>query len=392
MTLTVTVNNVNRAPSFTATGAAVQATASVNSGATHTFTYLAVDADGDAMTYTVAVDTAPTGTYSIAAALGTFTFAPVFADAGKVFTFTVTATDAGTLTATTTTAVTVGYPVAVGDVTGNGTIAADDASEILKYVVGLVTFTPQQMYAADVNSDSQVGALDAAWILYYVVNGTWPTAKMSAAMGSVEIGQLQKEAEGYLLPINLAQTTGVLSVYAELDVDANVEVLGVTGRLPQGWISSSKIENGKVMFAFAGLEPLKEGSIAYISLRLKDKEANATIFGNANLNDGYSAALNSVTVREIPSEFALSQNYPNPFNPTTSIKFAIPENANVQLNVYNMLGQKVRTIMDGMQDAGYYTVNWDGTNDLGSKVSSGIYIYRISAGKYNATMKMNLLK
>jgi hypothetical protein len=391
-TLNVTVTNTNRAPSFTATGAAVQATASVNSGLVHTFTYLAVDADTDALTYTVAVDVAPTGTYSIAAALGTFTFNPVFADAGKTFTFTVTATDPSAATATTTTAVTVGYPVAVGDVTGDGTIAADDASEILKYVVGLVTFTPQQMYAADVNNDTMVGALDAAWILYRVVNGTWPTAKMSAAMGSVEIGQLQKEAEGYLLPINLAQTTGVLSVYAELDVDANIEVLGVTGRLPQGWISSSKIENGKVMFAFAGLEPLKEGSIAYISLRLKDKEANATIFGNANLNDGYSAALNSVTVREIPSEFALSQNYPNPFNPTTSIKFAIPENANVQLNVYNMLGQKVRTIMDGMQDAGYYTVNWDGTNDLGSKVSSGIYIYRISAGKYNATMKMNLLK
>jgi hypothetical protein len=391
-TLNVTVTNTNRAPSFTATGAAVQATASVNSGATHTFTYLAVDADTEALTYTVAVDVAPTGTYSIAAALGTFTFAPVFADAGKVFTFTITATDAGTLTATTTTAITVGYPVAVGDVTGNGTIAADDASEILKYVVGLVTFTPQQMYAADVNNDTMVGALDAAWILYYVVNGTWPTAKMSAAMGAVEIGQLQKEAEGYLLPINLGQTTGVLSVYAELDVDANVEVLGITARAPQGWISASKIENGKVTIAMAGLEPLKDGSIAYLSLRIINKEANATIFGNANLNDGYSAALNSVTVREIPTEFALSQNYPNPFNPTTSIKFAIPENANVQLNVYNMLGQKVRTIMDGMQDAGYYTVNWDGTNDLGSKVSSGIYIYRISAGKYNATMKMNLLK
>ncbi|MDQ7818088.1 MAG: FlgD immunoglobulin-like domain containing protein [Melioribacteraceae bacterium] len=391
-TLAVTVTNTNRAPSFTATGAAVQATASVNSGATHTFTYLAVDADTEALTYTVAVDVAPTGTYSIAAALGTFTFAPVFADAGKVFTFTITATDAGALTATTTTAVTVGYPVAVGDVTGNGTIAADDASEILKYVVGLVTFTPQQMYAADVNNDTMVGALDAAWILYYVVNGTWPTAKMSAAMGSVEIGQLQKETEGYLLPINLGQTTGVLSVYAELDVDANVEVLGITARAPQGWISASKIENGKVTIAMAGLEPLKDGSIAYLSLRIINKEANATIFGNANLNDGYSAALNSVTVREIPTEFALSQNYPNPFNPTTSIKFAIPENANVQLNIYNMLGQKVRTIMDGMQDAGYYTVNWDGTNDLGSKVSSGIYIYRISAGKYNATMKMNLLK
>jgi hypothetical protein len=391
MTLTVTVNNVNRAPSFTATGAAVQATASVANGATYTFTYKAIDADGDNITYSFTVNPTPSVVPTIAPVLGTLTFTPAFADAGNVFTFTVTATD-GSLTATTTTAITVTYASAKGDVTGNGTVAADDAAEILKYVVGLRTFTPEQMYAADVNNDTMVGALDAAWILYKVVNGSFPTAKISAAMGSVEIGQLQKETEGYLLPINLGQTTGVLSVYAELDVDANVEVLGITARAPQGWISASKIENGKVTIAMAGLEPLKDGSIAYLSLRIINKEANATIFGNANLNDGYSAALNSVTVREIPTEFALSQNYPNPFNPTTSIKFAIPENANVQLNIYNMLGQKVRTIMDGMQDAGYYTVNWDGNNDLGSKVSSGIYIYRISAGKYNATMKMNLLK
>lgn len=390
-TLNVTVTNTNRAPSFTATGAAVQATASVANGVLYTFTYKAIDADGDAIAYSVAVDPTPSVMPTIAPALGTLTFTPGFADAGKVFTLTVTATD-GTLTATTTTALTVTYAAILGDVTGDGSVGADDAAKILEYVVGKITLTDEQKYAADVNADGQVGALDAAWILYKVVNGSFPTAKMSAAMGSVEIGQLQKEAEGYLLPINLAQTTGVLSVYAELDVDANIEVLGVTGRLPQGWISSSKVENGKVMFAFAGLEPLKEGSIAYISLRLKDKEANATIFGNANLNDGYSAALNSVTVREIPSEFVLSQNYPNPFNPTTSIKFAIPENANVTLDIYNMLGQKVKTLLNGMQDAGYYTVNWDGSNDLGSKVSSGIYIYRISAGKYNATMKMNLLK
>jgi len=57
-----------------------------------------------------------------------------------------------------------------------------------------------------------------------------------------------------------------------------------------------------------------------------------------------------------------------------------------------MLGQVVKTLVDQEQEAGYYTVRWDGTNDFGSKVSSGIYIYRIIAGKYTSTMKMNLLK
>jgi len=392
-TVTVTVVNVNRAPSFTATGASTKPTASVKNTQVFTFTYTAVDPDGETLTYSVAsVSPAPAGTYNISASLGTLTFTPAIADAGKDFTFTIQAADPNNATATTTTVVTVTHTLAKGDLNGSGLPDATDASNILKHVVGLSPITdPEQLYAADVNGDGEVGAYDAAWILYYVANGSFPTAKISAAMGNVEFERASSEKGVISLPLTLKKTSGVVSVYTEVQLTDAVEFKGVSTSLPEGWVAYSNFANGVLKIAMAGTTPLKDGNVALINLALKDKEAQVNLNASAKLND-QSFGMMSVKVKEIPTEFSISQNYPNPFNPTTSIKYAIPQDARVSLVVYDMLGQVVKTLVDQEQEAGYYTVRWDGTNDFGSKVSSGIYIYRIIAGKYTSTMKMNLLK
>ena len=391
-TVSVTVVNVNRAPSFTATGASTKPTATVKNTQVYTFTYTAVDADGDALTYSVAsVSPAPAGTYNISASLGTLTFTPAIADAGKVFTFTIKASD-GTADVTTTTVVTVTHTLAKGDLNGSGLPDATDASDILKHVVGLTPITdPEKLYAADVNGDGEIGAYDAAWILYYVANGSWPSAKISAAMGNVEFERASSEKGVISLPLTLKKTSGVVSVYTEVQLTDAVEFKGVSTSLPEGWVAYSNFANGVLKIAMAGTTPLKDGNVALINLGLKDKEAQVNLNASAKLND-QSFGMMSVKVKEIPAEFSISQNYPNPFNPTTSIKYAIPQDARVSLVVYDMLGQVVKTLVDQEQEAGYYTVRWDGTNNFGSKVSSGIYIYRIVAGKYTSTMKMNLLK
>ncbi|MFQ6091595.1 MAG: FlgD immunoglobulin-like domain containing protein, partial [bacterium] len=111
----------------------------------------------------------------------------------------------------------------------------------------------------------------------------------------------------------------------------------------------------------------------------------------------------------IPGEYFLSQNYPNPFNPTTSIQYSVisdqsPATSNqysvnseqssphITLKVYNLLGQEVRTLVDETTGAGYYTVTWDGRDDNGVEVASGIYFYRLRAGDYSGTRRMLLLK
>jgi hypothetical protein len=94
----------------------------------------------------------------------------------------------------------------------------------------------------------------------------------------------------------------------------------------------------------------------------------------------------------VPDKFALGQNYPNPFNPTTQIQYDVPKASDVKIVVYNILGQPVRTLVNETKDAARYTITWDGKNDNGMPVSTGVYIYKIQAGEFSATKKMNLLK
>jgi hypothetical protein len=94
----------------------------------------------------------------------------------------------------------------------------------------------------------------------------------------------------------------------------------------------------------------------------------------------------------IPTVYALDQNYPNPFNPTTTISYQLPKESNVKLTIYNILGQPVRTLVNDRQPASYYTIVWDGKNDRGMTISSGTYIYTITAGDFVQTKKLNLLK
>ena len=90
--------------------------------------------------------------------------------------------------------------------------------------------------------------------------------------------------------------------------------------------------------------------------------------------------------------FALHNNYPNPFNPVTNITYDIPEVAEVRLDIYNVAGQKVRTLTQGLHEPGRYRIQWNATNDFGQQLSSGMYIYRIVAGDFVSVKKLILMK
>ncbi|MCJ7508474.1 MAG: T9SS type A sorting domain-containing protein, partial [candidate division Zixibacteria bacterium] len=94
----------------------------------------------------------------------------------------------------------------------------------------------------------------------------------------------------------------------------------------------------------------------------------------------------------LPSEFGLAQNYPNPFNLESNIEYSLPKDCQVKLVIYNILGQKIRTLVNEEQKAGHQRISWDGRNDKGEGISSGIYFYRIKAGDFIQTKRMMLLK
>ena len=97
-------------------------------------------------------------------------------------------------------------------------------------------------------------------------------------------------------------------------------------------------------------------------------------------------------LKPLPDQYRLNQNMPNPFNPSTAIGYQLPEAGQVRLAVYNLLGQEVRVLVNERRDAGLFSATWDGTDALGRRVASGIYLYRIQAGSFSAIKRMLLLK
>ena len=97
--------------------------------------------------------------------------------------------------------------------------------------------------------------------------------------------------------------------------------------------------------------------------------------------------LNGTVEIGIPAKFNLSQNYPNPFNPVTKINFDLPKDANVKITVFDITGREIKTLVNEVRTAGYYTVLFDA-----SEISSGVYFYRIITGEFNKTNRMVLIK
>jgi hypothetical protein len=164
-------------------------------------------------------------------------------------------------------------------------------------------------------------------------------------------------------------------------------------------------DNGSACTIHANDRPAYDCGVAYASPSDYRTIGNAFQFGGLQDNgsssftktdlmaaylDHFDSAESEKSSCALPEEIVLSQSFPNPFNGQTVIEYALPEAANVRLIIYNTLGQKVRTLLDETQAAGYKRVVWDGSNERGARVSSGIYFYQLEFGQRKLTGKMFL--
>ena len=148
------------------------------------------------------------------------------------------------------------------------------------------------------------------------------------------------------------------------------------GRIGRDWSASGEAELVTVRFVTLGDDP---GVIDVASGQL--------------VNSGYVGMPMQVKkARALPKFAALHQNYPNPFNPATEIRFDLPTARDVKLRVYNQLGQTVRTLVDNRMKAGTHSLKWDGADDIGRSVASGVYFFNIEAGNFSQIRKMMLVK
>ncbi len=156
--------------------------------------------------------------------------------------------------------------------------------------------------------------------------------------------------------------------------------------------------NGDGTFSDPDLVPVGDGPIALTVADL-DGEGTMDLAVMNNLAGNVEILINQfVTHVEdggtdgLPQVYALRQNYPNPFNPATTISYSVPIRSQVTISVFNILGQQVAILVDDVQNAGNYTVAWDGRTSDGTSAATGIYFHRINAGDFIQSKKMLLLK
>ena len=135
-----------------------------------------------------------------------------------------------------------------------------------------------------------------------------------------------------------------------------------------------------------------DGGGFYHDMRSVGDEDIVTISVGSDLIVRVGSSVLGIGGEPVPDVYALQQNYPNPFNPITKIQYQLPQDNMVKLSVYDIMGRKVKTLVNSAQSAGYKVIVWDATNDQGSMVSAGMYFYAIEAGDFRKTKKMILLK
>jgi hypothetical protein len=140
------------------------------------------------------------------------------------------------------------------------------------------------------------------------------------------------------------------------------------------------------------VEGLNSSTTYYWRVQSKTSEGEKSDYsylGEFNTGNGVTGITDEF---ELPALYSLEQNYPNPFNPTTTIKYSLPENSFVTIRIYDMLGREVNTLVNKEMTAGNHSINWNGEDYSGMKVTSGTYIYRITSGKFTSVKKMVLIK
>lgn len=301
-----------------------------------------------------------------------------------------------------------------GDVDFNGSVQSFDAAKTLQYSVGLDPFpdvdpapwTTERITAADVDGNGLVQAYDAAMIQQYVIGliDSLPiesgTPKQQVSSESIALSYYQ---DGSNLIVASNSVDGLFASNIELRY-STVELgldSAVTTDLGQDYMAVQNNSGGILHIGIMNIQPSEgSGDLIRIPIDVINDSASIEIREIVNSQDQlvhnialYRNPLANGNNSNIPMTNQLYQNYPNPFNPTTTIKYDLKSDARVVLNIYNVRGERIKTIVNTNKPAGSYQEIWDGTNELSIPVASGMYISRIQIGtSYTKINRMILLR
>lgn len=299
-----------------------------------------------------------------------------------------------------------------GDVNEDGSITPADALLAMEIYLGAHTPAGCEFITADVNCSNAVTPGDALTIFYAFLGTPIPPCgtltKTAGNVSEVFAGDVSgTPGDTISVPIWVDNPEGISAFGLDLRFpEEQLEFLGIApSLLTREWITlkSSRVSEDVIRLGGFNTEAIASAaaaSLVEIRFRVRSAENGAGRLEIFNLTDdlaNFQAAAGAFNQgQQIPERFALHQNYPNPFNPETTIRFDIPRlegnSVKVRISIYNISGQLVRRLIEAEHTPGAYAVKWDGRNESGNPVASGVYFYTISAGNFSATQKMLMVK
>jgi len=307
--------------------------------------------------------------------------------------------------------------IVAADVSGDGTVSFFDASQIAQYSVhslltGIhfaVSLLPDNSdwetipdtYTHDPLTASVTDDFDG--ILYGDVDGNWSAGLVSTApvVNNSILGTCVLNGDLVTVPVRVtANASEAYFFQGEMLYNAEqleFQSISLAPNLNNVWhLEYNASEAGHLRFGAFNTTALNAaGDVAYVVFKVLDDDVAIDLqltnfFTQAN-STVYSAST-MIVPAGVPTAYALNQNYPNPFNPDTQIRFDIKDRGHVTLIIYIALGQKVRTLVDGTMNPGAYSRLFNGKDDRGMELSSGLYFYQIKANDFSDTRKMILVK
>jgi hypothetical protein len=307
-----------------------------------------------------------------------------------------------------------------GDATGDNQVDIADANRVFS----LWNKTPaDSVYIrdADINVDGVINSLDLGFVTQNFGNdgyGAPPVFKRNSLGGDNSAAMVEMtgvdevdawwpgrafEVTTQVTGMNDVTAYGLILSYDPERVkpvgdDQAVEEGNIFADNPRGSLFFHRIENGRIEIGAGriGNEWSASGDAELATVRfvtLTDDPGQIEVVGGELVNSDFRGSTMRIEAAQVlPQAVALHQNYPNPFNPSTEIRFDLPTARDVQLRVYNQLGQTIRTLVDEQMKAGSYRLKWDGTTSEGRSVSSGVYFYSLDAGDFSQIRKMTLVK
>ena len=297
-------------------------------------------------------------------------------------------------------------PYLAGDVNSDDLVDINDLLSVVDFILEVAMPTEIQFRNSDLNRDDVLNVADVIMMIDIIIPGG-NARRIATDVASIAELSL-RNGGGTSLLLDLAYDGFVRGIQFDLSTDMSRLSFGspLLNDLQEGvMINSHTLEDGSTRVLAVNMNGglLSFSTDGFITVpvmintdrgeRVKVDLSGVQLIGQDGQNIPVVAKGDgSVALELIPMQYALYQNFPNPFNPVTEIQFDVPDVGVLDLVVYNLMGQQVRRLVNGEIQAGYHRVVWDGLNDRGEPVSTGVYIYSLTSPSFHNTKKMVLLK